>query len=246
MVATFGPQLRSFFSKHAAEVTKETLQNEALQIQTRELSAAVVQYILTDPDVLFRAQNFLREAAENVETQKSLVELARHVFSHPSTLEVVVDLARSLVPRVLQSQETLDQVAALLAKVIVEPPVKEAAVVLLTELVKDPEVYTAVVELSTRLVVDPRIQVAVNQLLLTSSHKVLEDPEVVDHSKTFIAEVVADDALQRTGGTAIWNSFQYSFQPKLVRVLWFGLLCGVVAFMRSNGRDDAVGGGAFG
>jgi hypothetical protein len=28
-------------------VAKETLQNEALQIQTRELSAAVVQYILT-------------------------------------------------------------------------------------------------------------------------------------------------------------------------------------------------------
>jgi len=52
--------------------------------------------------------------------------------------------------------------------------------------------------------------------------------------------------LSSAGGTAIWNSFQYSFQPKLVRVLWFGLLCGVVAFMRSNGRDDAVGGGAFG
>lgn len=104
--------------------------------------------------------------------------------------------------------------------------------------------------------------------------QVLEDPEVAEHSKTFVAEVrasihtciicvsyatfpsvtptnpvpiserrgertssfltiqphtakstthqnkqvVADDSLQRTGGAAIWSSFQYSFQPKLVRV----------------------------
>ncbi|TFJ82348.1 hypothetical protein NSK_006321 [Nannochloropsis salina CCMP1776] len=187
-----------------------------------------------------------QEAAENPETQRSLVSLARHVIAHPTTLEVVVELARSLVPRVLQSQETLDQVAVLLGKVIVEPPVKEAAVVLLTELVQDPEVYAAVVELSARLVAEPKVLTAVNELLLASSHKVLEDPQVVDHSKTFVAEVVADDALQRTGGTAIWNSFQYSFQPKLARVLWFGLLCGVVAFMRSGGRDDGLGANAFG
>jgi len=40
------PPIRSFFSKHTAEVAKETLANEALVLQTRELSAAVVQYIL--------------------------------------------------------------------------------------------------------------------------------------------------------------------------------------------------------
>ncbi|EWM20696.1 hypothetical protein Naga_100674g3 [Nannochloropsis gaditana] len=63
----------------------------------------------------------------------------------------------------------------------------------------DPQVYTAVVELSARLVAEPKVLTAVNELLLASSHKVLEDPQVVDHSKTFVAEVVADDALQRTG-----------------------------------------------
>ena len=51
--------------------------------------------------------------------------------------------------------------------------------------------------------------------------QVLDDPEVAEHSKTFVAEVVADDSLQRTGGAAIWSSFQYSFQPKLVRVCSF-------------------------
>lgn len=46
-----GGWCRSFFSRHTAEVAKETLQNEALQIQTRELSAAVVQYILNGRSV---------------------------------------------------------------------------------------------------------------------------------------------------------------------------------------------------
>ena len=60
--------------------------------------------------------------------------------------------------------------------------------------------------------------------IYTHISQVLDDPEVVEHSKGFVADVVADDSLQRTGGTAIWNSFQYSFQPKLVRVcvcVWF-------------------------
>lgn len=81
-----------------------------------------------------------------------------------------------------------------------------------------------------------------------------------------------------SGGDALWNSLQYSFQPRLIKVsgrggrqelcrtmcavarrpcptpprcclclflhfraqvMWFGLLCGVVAFVRMSGNGGA-------
>lgn len=60
--------------------------------------------------MLTKASVFLSQAASNPETQRALVDLAKHVFTHPDTLQVVVELAQQLVPRVLQSQDTLDQV----------------------------------------------------------------------------------------------------------------------------------------
>lgn len=41
-----------------------------------------------DPEVLTKASVFLSQAAANPETQKSLVDLAKHVFTHPETLQV--------------------------------------------------------------------------------------------------------------------------------------------------------------
>jgi hypothetical protein len=60
--------------------------------------------------VLSRATSFLKQAADNAETQQALVDLAKHVFTHPETLDVVVELARKLVNTVLNSQESLDEV----------------------------------------------------------------------------------------------------------------------------------------
>ncbi len=51
----------------------------------------------TDPEVLGRAQTFLREAAENDATKAALVDLARHVAAHPETRTAVVELARWVV-----------------------------------------------------------------------------------------------------------------------------------------------------
>jgi len=54
------------------------------------------------------------------------------------------------------------------------------------------------------------------QILLTeTAHKTLNDPEVLDHSMEFAADVVGDDVVQRTSGEALWNTISYSFRPSL-------------------------------
>ena len=56
-VAGFG----AAFAKYA-EVAKETLKQESLQIQTEELAKAVVKTVLNDDEVFRRAISFLRQA----------------------------------------------------------------------------------------------------------------------------------------------------------------------------------------
>ena len=42
---------------------------------------------------------------------------------------------------------------------------------------------------------------------------------VMEHSKEFVADVVADDAIQRMGGDALWNTITYSVRPGLASLL---------------------------
>lgn len=66
--------------------------------------------VVSDPEVLSRATSFLKQAADNPETQAALVALVRHVFTHQETLEVLREIGQRLVTTVLNSKESLDEV----------------------------------------------------------------------------------------------------------------------------------------
>jgi hypothetical protein len=55
---------------------------------------------------------------------------------------------------------------------------------------------------------------ASTQALLTeSTHKALNDPEILDHSMEFATDVVGDDVVQRTSGEALRNTVTYAVRP---------------------------------
>lgn len=60
---------------------------------------------------------------------------------------------------------------------------------------------------------DIQVMTATQILLTESAHKTLNDPEILDHSMEFAADVVGDDVVQRTSGEALWNTISYSFRP---------------------------------
>jgi hypothetical protein len=66
---------------------------------------------------------------------------------------------------------------------------KVAIVDLIVDLLKDKEVLQAVNELCIQVTTSPAVQQHVNALLIQSSQEVLKDPELVDQSKEFVAEV---------------------------------------------------------
>ena len=234
IISTFGKDIRQLFSKQTAQVAKETLADESLQIQTQQLSAAVVQYILNDPEILALTQSFLRQASSDPETQTALLNLVRNVLLHEETVDATVELGHALVKRVLQSKEALDQVSVLMVQVLQDNRVKKGAIALLLELCQDDDVLLAFVELTTRLFAEKEVQTRVNQLMGTAVNDVLNDQTIQLKSKEFVSDVVSDDSVQRTGVDAIWSQLSYSVSSRLSALFLFSILTGVLFFIKSN------------
>mmetsp|Transcript_14808 Transcript_14808/g.21014 ORF Transcript_14808/g.21014 Transcript_14808/m.21014 type:complete len:154 (-) Transcript_14808:250-711(-) len=66
---TFGKEIKRFVGGQTAEVARETLRHESIQIQTQELAMAVVNTLLTDSQVLHGTSRFLQIAANDPATK---------------------------------------------------------------------------------------------------------------------------------------------------------------------------------
>lgn len=97
LMLLFGKQIRTYFTTTTADLAKETLENESLQMQTQGLASAVVQTILTDPEITAQAAIFLKEASTTQEVQQAMVNLVLHILQHPDTLQEVTALSKKLV-----------------------------------------------------------------------------------------------------------------------------------------------------
>ncbi|CAM9637026.1 unnamed protein product [Ascophyllum nodosum] len=239
VLSMFGTEIRRYFASQTAEVARETLKVQALQIQTQELATALVQALLNDQEVVGAGALFLREASTNPETQAALISLALFILQHPETLDETIVLAKKLVQAILDDPESVQQVTSLALKVIADERFKAGATQLVVELGQSDQVFEAVSKLTSRVIQHPEVQASLSEVLAASSHEVLEDPEVLDHSKEFVAQVIGDDAVQRSGGDALWNTVQYAFQTRVMRIAGVCLLAGSAVLL--SGRVGAGG-----
>lgn len=97
ILAVFGSRIRKSFTKETADIARETLENEALKMQTQEFALVVVQTILNDKDITAQAAAFLREASMAPDTQKALVLLTMHILQHEDSLKELTTLVKKLV-----------------------------------------------------------------------------------------------------------------------------------------------------
>ncbi|CAM9089963.1 unnamed protein product [Chrysoparadoxa australica] len=224
VMSAFGGQIRSFFGAQTAEVAKEAMRQESIQVQTKELATAVVHTMLTNQEVRVAWTEFLTKAASNPETETALVGLARHVLQHPDTLAEVNKLAVKVVQHLSKNPEVVQDLTALTLAVLQEEETHAAFGTLLVDLSQNEEVYNAMVEMSAKVVRDPRVTTQFGITVTESSHAVLSDENILLHSKDFVSEVLEDEAVQQTGGDAIWQTVQRGLRSKLLKATGFGLL----------------------
>jgi hypothetical protein len=93
----FGTEIRKYFTARTVDLAKETLENDELKVQTKELATAVVQTILDDKGIASQTAIFLQEATATPETQKALLKLTIYLLQHPDTLAELTKLSQKLI-----------------------------------------------------------------------------------------------------------------------------------------------------
>mmetsp|Transcript_8771 Transcript_8771/g.14587 ORF Transcript_8771/g.14587 Transcript_8771/m.14587 type:complete len:415 (-) Transcript_8771:175-1419(-) len=218
ITAVFGTRIRKAFTEQTAGLAMETLENESLKVQTQELATAVVNTILEDKEITSQAATFLKEASTAPETQQALLKLTLYVLQHKDTLEEVTKLAQKLIKNLSQDEATIADFSALLEHVLADPQIKQALVAVVSDLCQDAEVMQAVTKLTLKVLETKEVNEATTALLSASTGEVMQDVEVLQQSRQFVAEVMGDDVLQKEGGNALWKSISYALKPGLIRV----------------------------
>jgi len=172
------------------------------------------------------AQDFIVRTLESERVQASLRRLVKQLFS---------DL--------VQDPETVAQVIKLLQFAIQDPDVKKAAQQLVLEVVDEPQVKQSLIELMQKLGEDEVVRQATQSLIQDSTHRTLDDPDILEHSMEFATDVLGDDIVQRTAGEALRNTVGHAIQPATHVVLTAAgvglLIFGIVAigYARSSEQE---------
>lgn len=179
LVFIFGGEIRKMVSAQTADLAKETLENESLQVQTQQLAMAVVQTILNDPQVTSLAASFLKEASTAEETQLALLELVTHVLQHPQSLQELSNISIQLIEFLSAQPHVQQQLARLLNTVLVDPQFQLVLMQLLAQLFQHPEIVAAMTKCFEQVAQAPEVTQATTQLVQAAAQELLSDEQVV-------------------------------------------------------------------
>lgn len=147
--------------------------------------------------------------------QNAIASLITRVLGSAQLQVACQALLKNLWTDLVNDPETLSQIVALLNTAIKDEQIKKSFKELVLGLLQDEEVYNELTGLVVRLGEDKEVLAATKELLTESAHQALNDPEVLDHSMEFAADIVGDNVIQRTSGEALRNTVTYAVRPSL-------------------------------
>ena len=163
--------------------------------------------------IIDASSDIVTRVLESEMVQNALIQLSIKVIQSPLVYQATQILIRNLFHDLIHDPETFEQLIKLVNQIIQNETTKKAFVDLILQLTKDEDINQAVTEMVVRLTKDDEVMEATHLLLKESTHKTLNDQDILDHSMEFAADVVGDDVVQRTSGEALWNTISYSFRP---------------------------------
>lgn len=165
------------------------------------------------------AADIVSKVLQTEVVQLSIQGLVVRALQSPEVRESSISLVRHLFKELIEDPDTLTQIIKVLHTAIQDPTIKQSLLNLIVELTHDESIKQSLQQLLVRLGKDPEVIYATQSLLTTSAHKTLQDPEVLDHSMEFAANIVGDDVVQRTSGEALRNAIRFSVTPDVHTLL---------------------------
>lgn len=196
--------------EHSVRILLDSMRKDAEQDNNMQSSSTSNVIIKSPEEDAKRILNDLLDS-ENLRTTAS--RIASGVIQMEPFQNACKQLVRNIWDDLINDKETTAQLTTLVTTVLENEKIYSAVKALLLQLVNDEEVYRELTTLVVKLGEEQEVLAATQQLLTKSAHRTMNDPNILDHSMEFAAEVVGDDVVQRTGGDALWNTVGYAVQP---------------------------------
>lgn len=176
------------------------LADENVIHKANEVTRAVLQDILHDPEITKLAGAFVMHVLHREDVKSAAIQLTQHVLNDPSTLKKINELAKSTLLNLVVHEETRALMLSYIKALILDKSTKDACKVLLAELVKDPDVKGFMAASLGDLVTSSVVKSSAAELGKSVTH-----------------EVVNDARIQQETGNFMWRAFKNTFTSG-----WFG------------------------
>eukprot|EP00590_Aulacoseira_subarctica_P001324 CAMPEP_0172436322 /NCGR_PEP_ID=MMETSP1064-20121228/71664_1 /TAXON_ID=202472 /ORGANISM="Aulacoseira subarctica , Strain CCAP 1002/5" /LENGTH=261 /DNA_ID=CAMNT_0013184723 /DNA_START=417 /DNA_END=1199 /DNA_ORIENTATION=+ len=176
------------------EYHNEVLNNEEAVSSDTNSSNPMISLVL----------DICKQVINNPDVQQSAQSMILQIIQSPLVQEALQDLSKDTCVKLLQDEQLKQHLVQLLQGVISEKAFQASASNLVVSLFREETFQKELVNLIVRLSENDKVLDATKLLLTESAHKTLVDPEILEHSMEFAADVVGDDFVQRTSGEALW------------------------------------------
>lgn len=200
VIYIFREPLRENVADEVADVASRSLADENVIHKANEVTRAVLQDILHDPEITKLAGAFVMHVLHREDVKSAAIQLTQHVLNDPSTLKKINELAKSTLLNLVVHEETRALMLSYIKALILDKSTKDACKVLLAELVKDPDVKGFMAASLGDLVTSSVVKSSAAELGKSVTH-----------------EVVNDARIQQETGNFLWRAFKNTFTSG-----WFG------------------------
>lgn len=129
------------------------------------------------------------------------------------------DFASWLVAWLSKDPTTQANLASLVAWIMKRKDTQQATVDLVKRVLEDPVTRQQTAHLAAEIMKFDVVREQSVQLGIYTSHEVLNNQDVKEHTTQFFETCLSDPDLQQTAGNAIWNAVSYSVTPQF-RFSW--------------------------
>ena len=155
-----------------------------------EVTRAVLQDVLHDPEITKLASTFVMEVLNRDDVRAAAIQLTQHVLSDQTTLSRIAELAKSTLLDLLHNEETRIQLLGYIKALILDQSTKDACKVLLEDLVKDPEVKGFMAASLGELVTSSVVKTSAAELGKSVTHQVVNDAQIQQETGNFLWRAV--------------------------------------------------------
>ncbi|KAJ7376497.1 hypothetical protein OS493_034233 [Desmophyllum pertusum] len=186
VIYVFREPLRENVADEVADVASRSLTDENVILKANEVTRAVLQDVLHDPEITKLTSAFVMQVLNRDDVRAAAIQLTQHVLSDPSTLEKIGELAKSTLTDLMAHEETRVLLLGYVKALILDQNTKDACKVLLAELVKDPEVKGFMAASLGELVTSTVVKSSAAELGKSVTHQVVNDAEIQQETGNFL------------------------------------------------------------